>query len=161
MRFMKALYRRKLIENVNEEKRGSHKYLYSVESMKRHSTLGAISIIVLFMMASLPISHVHAEMVEQDIGIPWYPGSKQIPSCVPIGTDKNHLSFRNINLITSDSFKKVLVFYQEKLGKFSTSKSQASTKSALWNESTPKGYRIITLVETEEGTKITITKRTW
>jgi len=146
---------------VNEEKRGSHKYLYSVESMKRHSTLGAITIIVLFIMTSLPISHVHAEMVEQDIGLPWYPGSKQIPSCVPIGTDKNHLSFQNINLITSDSFKKVLVFYQEKLGKFSTSKSQASTKSALWNESTPKGYRIITLVETEEGTKITITKRTW
>jgi hypothetical protein len=100
-------------------------------------------------------------MVVQDMGIPWYPGSKQIPSCVPIGMDKNHLSFQNINLITSDSFKKVLVFYQEKLGKFSTSKSQASTKSALWNESTPKGYRIITLVETEEGTKITITKRTW
>lgn len=161
MRFMKALYRKKLIENVNEEKRGSHKYLYSVESMKRHSTLGTITILLLVIMAHLLISHVYAEMVEQEIGIPWYPGSKQIPSFVPTGTDKDQLSFRNINLITPDSFKKVLVFYQEKLGKFSTSKSQASTKSALWNESTPKGYRIITLVETEDGTRITITKRTW
>jgi hypothetical protein len=161
VRFMKALFRKKQVENVNEDKRASHKNLYSAETMKRHSTFGAIITLFLFIIISLPISHVQAEMVEQDIGIPWYPGSRQIPSCAPIGTDKNHPSFRNINLITPDSFKKVLFFYQEKIGKFSISKSQASTKSALWNESTPKGYRIITLVETEEGTKITITKRTW
>lgn len=112
-------------------------------------------------MCSLTIAYALAEMVEKEIGIPFYPGSKQIPSCAPIRADQDNLSFRNITLITSDSFKKVLTFYQKKLGRFSTSKSQALTKSALWNETTTKGYRIVTLIEAEEGTKITLTKRTW
>lgn len=100
-------------------------------------------------------------MLEKDIGIPLYPGSKQIPRCVSIKADQNFNSFQNITLITSDSFKKVLTFYQAKLGKFSTSKSQSFARSAFWNESTMKGYRIVTLIEAEEGTKITITKRIW
>ena len=135
-----------------------NKKSYAIESMKRHSSLG---LIIIFIISSLTISYAQAEMIEKDIGLPLYPGSKQIPSCVPIRADQNQPSFRNITLITSDSFKKVLAFYQEKLGKFSTSKSQTSAKSALWNESTSKGYRIVTLMEAEEGTKITITRRTW
>jgi len=120
-------------------------------------------LIALFLIisAALTITTVQAEIIEKDVGIPFYPGSKQTPNCVPLETDKNHQSFLNINLISSDNFKKVLAYYQEKLGKFSISKSQSSTKSAMWNESSPKGYRIVTLVETQEGTKITITKRIW
>jgi hypothetical protein len=129
--------------------------------MKRYPTPCVLIALFLFVSAALNITPVQAEIIEKDVGIPFYPGSKQIPDCVPLETDKNHQSFRNISLITSDNFKKVLAFYQEKLGKFPISKSQASTKSALWNESTPKGYRIVTLVETQEGTKITITKRIW
>ncbi len=126
--------------------------------MKKHPIL---SVIVILITSSCAIFYAHAEMAENDIGVPLYPGSRQIPSCVPSKTDQNYSSFRSITLITSDSFKKVLIFYQEKLGKFSTSKSQAFARSAFWNESTMKGYRIVTLIEAEEGTKITITKRIW
>lgn len=138
--------------------KASHERSYKLESMKSHSFL---IFIIIFVIYSLTISYVRAEITEKEIGVPLYPGSRQIPSCVPAKTDQNNSSFRNITLITSDSFKKVLTFYQEKLGKFSTSRSQFSSKSALWNESTPKGYRIVTLMEAEEGTKITITKRIW
>jgi hypothetical protein len=129
--------------------------------MKRYSIPCVLIALFLFISVALTITTVLAEIIEKDVGIPFYPGSKQTPNCVPLETDKNHQSFLNINLISSDNFKKVLAYYQEKLGKFSISKSQSSTKSALWNESTPKGYRIVTLVETQEGTKITITKRIW
>jgi hypothetical protein len=129
--------------------------------MNYHHMLFLIIAQIFLMATALTSLPAQAETAENNIGIPFYPGSKQIPNCAPLETNKNPQSFRNISLITSDNFKKVLVFYQEKLGKFSISKSQSSTKSALWNESTPKGYRIITLVETEEGTKITITKRIW
>jgi hypothetical protein len=129
--------------------------------MKRYSIPCVLIALFLFISAALTITTVQAEIIEKDVGIPFYPGSKQTPNCLPLETDKNHQSFLNINLISSDNFKKVLAYYQEKLGKFSISKSQASTKSALWNESSPKGYRIVTLVETQEGTKITITKRIW
>lgn len=117
--------------------------------------------LIFFTSTALTIISAQAEGIEKDLGILFYPGSKQIPNCVPLETDKDPQSFQNISLITSDNFKKVLVFYQEKLGKFSTSKFQALSKSALWNESTPKGYRIVSLLETQEGTKITITKRVW
>jgi hypothetical protein len=129
--------------------------------MKRYSIPCVLIALFLFISVALTITTVLAEIIEKDVGIPFYPGSKQTPNCVPLETEKNHQSFLNINLISSDNFKKVLAYYQEKLGKFSISKSQSSTKSALWNESTPKGYRIVTLVETQEGTKITITKRIW
>jgi hypothetical protein len=129
--------------------------------MKRYPTPCVLIALFLFVSTILTITPLQAEGIEKDVGIPFYPGSKQIPNCVPLETDRSHQTFQNINLITSDNFKKVLAFYQEKLGKFPISKSQASTKSALWNESTPKGYRIVTLVETQEGTKITITKRIW
>jgi hypothetical protein len=129
--------------------------------MKRYSIPCILIALFLFISDSLTITSVQAQIIEKDVGIPFYPGSKQTPNCVPFDTDKNHQSFLNINLISSDNFKKVLAYYQEKLGKFSISKSQSSTKSALWNESSPKGYRIVTLVETQEGTKITITKRIW
>jgi hypothetical protein len=129
--------------------------------MKRYSMPCVLIALFLFISTTLAITTVQAEIIEKDVGIPFYPGSKQAPNCVPLETDKNHQSFLNINLISSDNFKKVLAYYQEKLGKFSISKSQSYTKSALWNESTPKGYRIVTLVETQEGTKITITKRIW
>lgn len=115
----------------------------------------------IFILTAITILHAQPEALEKEVGIPFYPGSRQIPNCAPMDVDKEPKSFRNISLISSDSFKKVLLFYQEKLGKFSTSKSQSSTKSALWNESTPKGYRIVSLLETHEGTKITITKRIW
>jgi hypothetical protein len=104
---------------------------------------------------------LHAEEIEKDLGIPFYPGSRQDTNYAPLGVDKGGQSFRNINLITPDNFSKVLAFYQGRLGKFSIFKSQTSAKSALWNESNPQGYRILTLVGTQEGTKITITKRTW
>lgn len=136
----------------------SHERSYKLESVKSHSLL---IVIIIFAICSFTASYAKAETTEKEIGVPLYPGSRQIPSCVPVKTDQNNSSFRNITLITSDSFKKVLTFYQEKLGKFSSSKSQFSAKSALWNESTPKGYRIVTLMEAEEGTKITITKRIW
>jgi hypothetical protein len=129
--------------------------------MKRYSIPCVLIALFLFISVALTITTVLAEIIEKDVGIPFYPGSKQTPNCVPLETEKNHQSFLNINLISSDNFKKVLAYYQEKPGKFSISKSQSSTKSALWNESTPKGYRIVTLVETQEGTKITITKRIW
>jgi len=129
--------------------------------MKRYSIPCVLIALFLFTSAALTITTVQAEIIEKDVGIPFYPGSKQTPNCVALETDKNHQSFLNINLISSDNFKKVLAYYQEKLGKFSISKSQSSTKSAMWNESSPKGYRIVTLVETQEGTKITITKRIW
>jgi biopolymer transport protein ExbD len=129
--------------------------------MKRYSIPCVLIALFIFISAALTITTVQAEIIEKDVGIPFYPGSKQTPNCVPLETDKNHQSFLNINLISSDNFKKVLTYYQEKLGKFSISKSQSSTKSALWNESSPKGYRIVTLVETQDGTKITITKRIW
>lgn len=116
---------------------------------------------IFFILAALAILPAQAEVMEKEVGIPFYPGSQQIQNCVPLEAEKNKKSFHNVNLITSDSFKKVLAFYQEKLGKFSISKSQVSAKSALWNESTPKGYRIVNLVETQEGTRITITKRIW
>jgi biopolymer transport protein ExbD len=129
--------------------------------MKRYSIPCILIALFLFIATLITTDLLQAEGIEKDLGIPFYPGSKQTPNCVPLETDKNHQSFLNINLISSDNFKKVLAYYQEKLGKFSISKSQSSTKSALWNESTPKGYRIVTLVETQEGTKITITKRIW
>jgi len=138
--------------------KASHERSYKLESMKSHSFL---IVIIIFVICSLTVSYVKAEITEKEIGVPLYPGSRQIPSCVPVKTDQNNSSFRNITLITSDSFKKVLTFYQAKLGKFSTSKSQSFARSAFWNESTMKGYRIVTLIEAEEGTKITITKRIW
>ena len=107
--------------------------------MKRYSI--PCVLIALFLFISAALNHHHlfqAEIIEKDVGIPFYPGSKQTPNCVPLETDKNHQSFLNINLISSDNFKKVLAYYQEKLGKFSISKSQSSTKSALWNESSPE-----------------------
>lgn len=129
--------------------------------MKKYPKLCAFLALFLSITLVLIIIPVHAEITEKDIGIPFYPGSRQIPNCDPLVTEKNYQSFLNINFITSDSFKKVLVFYQEKLGKFSIFKSHASVKSALWTESVPKGYRIVNLVETHEGTRITITKRNW
>ena len=129
--------------------------------MKRYSKPCVFIALFLFIATLITTDLLQAEGIEKDLGIPFYPGSKQTPNCAPLETDKNHQSFRNVNLITSDSFKKVLAFYQDKLGKFSIFKSQSSTKSALWNESTPKGYRIVSLAETQEGTKITITKRIW
>jgi len=129
-----------------------------VKNLTKHP---AFFIIIIVAIYYLPISGVKADMHEKDIGIPLYPGSKQIPSCVSTKAGQNLISFQNITLITSDSFKKVLTFYQEKLGRFSTSKSQAFAKSAFWSESTAKGYRIVTLLEAGEGTKITITKRIW
>ena len=130
-------------------------------SIRKYHTLSILIAQVFFIATALAILPAQAEVIEKDVGIPFYPGSQKIQNCVPLETEQNHKSFRNINLVTSDSFKKVLAFYQEKLGKFSISKSQASAKSALWNESSPKGYRIVTLVETQEGTKITISKRIW
>ena len=130
-------------------------------SMKYYHALCVVLAQMFFIVTALTILPAQAEVDEKDAGIPFYPGSKQVANCIPLETDKAPQSFVNINLITSDNFKKVLVFYQEKLGKFSISKSQSSTKSAWWNESTPKGYRIVTIVETEEGTKITISKRIW
>ena len=129
--------------------------------MKRYSIPCVLIALFLFMTTLITTDLLQAEGIEKDLGIPFYPGSKQTPNYVPLETDTNHQSFLNINLISSDNFKKVLAFYQDKLGKFSIFKSQSSTKSALWNESTPKGYRIVTLVETQEGTKITISKRIW
>jgi hypothetical protein len=131
------------------------------ESMRNYCTLCILMVQIFFISTALAVLPAQAEVIEKDVGIPFYPGSQQIQNCVPLEAEQNHKSFRNINLVTSDGFKKVLAFYQEKLGKFSISKSQASAKSALWNESTPKGYRIVTLVESQEGTKITITKRIW
>ncbi|HOD79055.1 MAG: hypothetical protein KBH86_01485 [Syntrophorhabdus sp.] len=128
------------------------------KNIKAPSILG---IIIIFVIFSLTIPQIQAETIETDIGLPLYPGSKEIPDYIPVRTGQNHSSFQNITFITSDSFKKVLAFYQERLGKFSTSKPQTSAKSALWSESTAKGYRIVTLIEAEEGTKITITARTW
>lgn len=129
--------------------------------MKHHFTLHVLISLSLFTLITLANNPVRAEMGENDTGIPFYPGSIQVPDGVPLSTDRSLQSFLNINLVTQDTFKKVLLFYQERLGRFSIFKSQASPKSALWNESSPKGYRIVTLVETQEGTKITITKRNW
>jgi hypothetical protein len=117
---------------------------------------------VVFISTVITILPAQAQMLDKDMGgVPFYPGSRQIPNYTSVKADKNPQSFQNINLATSDGFKRVLNFYQEKLGKFSISKSQSVTKSAMWNESTPKGYRIVTLLETEEGTLITITRRVW
>ena len=109
------------------------------------------------------MTNVHAQngVFEKEVGIPFYPGSRQIPNYGAPDLDKDPQSFLNISLITPDSFKKVLTFYQDKLGKFSIFKSQTLTKSAIWNESTPRGYRIVTLVESENGTRITISRRVW
>lgn len=130
-------------------------------TMKYFQALCVLLAQFIFISTAMTTLHGQADLLEKDMGIPFYPGSRQIPNCDPVDMDKNQQSFFNISFTTSDSFKKVLSFYQEKLGKFSIFKSQSFTKSAMWNESTPKGYRIVTLVETQDGTKITITKRVW
>jgi hypothetical protein len=96
--------------------------------MKRYSIPCVLIALFLFITTLITTDLLQAEGIEKDLGIPFYPGSKQTPNYVPLETDTN---------------------------------PQSSTKSALWNESTPKGYRIVSLAETQEGTKITITKRIW
>lgn len=129
--------------------------------MKYYRALRVFIAQFIFISIAMTTLLAQVDLLEKDMGIPFYPGSRLIPGTGPLETDKNPQSFLNISFITSDNFKKVLSFYQEKLGKFSIFKSQSLTKSAMWNESTHKGYRIVTLVETEDGTKITITKRVW
>ena len=154
-RFMKALHHRKRMNNGDEKTSIPYKSFHD----KKHKGTFYTGYHHSFRLFNHPTSQ--AETIETDIGLPLYPGSKEIPDYIPVRTGQNHSSFQNITFITSDSFKKVLAFYQERLGKFSTSKPQTSAKSALWSESTAKGYRIVTLIEAEEGTKITITARTW
>lgn len=117
--------------------------------------------LTLFVSMVLCVLSATAEVTEQELGIPFYPSAKPVPGIVPSESVRNGQLFLNINLISPDSFRKVLLFYEERMGKFSIFKSQATAKSALWYESTPKGYRIITLVETNEGTKITLSRRIW
>lgn len=135
--------------------------MMAMKTMKYTPTLCILFLQTIFILTAMTNVHAQNGSLEKEVGIPFYPGSKQIPNYGALDLDKDPQSFLNISLITPDSFKKVLIFYQDKIGKFSIFKSQSLTKSAIWNESTPRGYRIVTIVESENGTKITISRRVW
>ncbi len=134
----------------------SYERSYKLERMKSHSFL---IFIIIFVIYSLTISYVRAEITEKEIGVPLYPDQGKSRVAFRQKQIKITLRFETSHSLL-EQLQKVLTFYQEKLGKFSTSRSQFSSKSALWNES-PQKVRIVTLMEAEEGTKITITKRIW
>lgn len=122
-----------------------------------------IALILLTSVAPFAILSSRAEdrTTAPAVIIPFYPGASLIPSHASSKENINGGAFQNVNLFVSEGFKKVLTYYQDKLGKFSIFGSHGSGRSALWHDSNNKGYRIVTLRETREGTAITITTRIW
>jgi hypothetical protein len=70
-----------------------------------------------------------------DIGLPMYPGAKVNPAYSPI----NAPQMKNIHILTSDPFEKVVAWYTQKLGKFDIDRQKKGTQ-ALWNKEAPDGF---------------------
>ncbi len=69
-----------------------------------------------------------------DMGFPMYPGAKVNPAFPPISAP--HM--KNIHILTSDPFEKVVAWYSQKLGKFDIDRQKKGTQ-ALWNKETDDG----------------------
>jgi hypothetical protein len=94
---------------------------------------------------------------DMDIGLPMYPGAKQDPANPPV----NAPHMKNLHLLTSDPFQKVLDWYTQKLGKFTVDPQKGGTQ-ALWDKKTPDGVVMtvtVTNIKVPPGqTKIVMTK---
>ena len=69
-----------------------------------------------------------------DIGLPMYPGAKVNPASPPI----NAPHMKNLHILSSDPFQKVLDWYTQKLGKFMIDPQKGGTQ-ALWSKETKDG----------------------
>jgi hypothetical protein len=67
-------------------------------------------------------------------GFHMYPGTKQDPAIPPV----NVPHVKNIYILTSGPFEKVVEWYSQKLGKFQV-EHQKDGKQALWDKMTPEG----------------------
>ena len=98
---------------------------------------------------------------DQGIGLPIYPGAKQDPEHPPINTP----NFKNIHVLTSDPFDKVVKWYSQKLGEFDVDETPKKGKTqALWNKETGDGVlrtATISTINTPAGqVSITLVKMT-
>lgn len=93
----------------------------------------------------------------QDMGLPIYPGAKQDPANPPI----NAPHMKNLHILSSDPFEKVLDWYSQKLGKFTTDPQKGGIQ-ALWSKKNNDGVVMtvtISNINSPPGqTKITMTK---
>src|SRR3972149_11227277 len=76
------------------------------------------------------VDWANAAPSEKDLGLPIYPGTKPDPKYPSL--DKPQL--KNIHLLTSDPFDKVVEWYRQKLGRFRVTKTPNRGNHALWRE---------------------------
>lgn len=88
-------------------------------------------------------SKATAAVGDQDLGLPVYPGATQDPEYPPINAP--HL--KNLHILTSDPFDKVVEWYSQKLGPFDIDKQQKGSQ-AMWNKETPDGFFMTATITT-------------
>lgn len=71
----------------------------------------------------------------QDLGFPIYPGAKQDPESPPVNAP--HL--KNLHILTSDPFEKVVAWYSQKFGPFDIDKQKGGSQ-AMWHKETKDGF---------------------
>lgn len=95
--------------------------------------------------------------VNIDIGLPMYPGATVNPAYPPI----NESHTKNIHILTSDPFEKVVAWYTKKLGKFDIDRQKKGTQ-AMWDKETNDGFFITVIISNMNApagkVEITMTK---
>lgn len=95
---------------------------------------------------------------EADLGVPFYPGSKDTPSSMKI-TSNGKTAFSSMRTTTDDP-SKVLDFYTQKLGKPDSTATTGQMATASWGANGPKPTAII--ASSEKGVtniQITVTQK--
>ena len=80
-------------------------------------------------------SKATAAVGDQGLGLPLYPGATQDPEYPPI----NAPHIKNLHILTSDPFDKVVEWYSQKLGPFDIDKQKGGSQ-AMWNKKTQDGF---------------------
>ena len=88
-------------------------------------------------------SKATAAVGDQGLGLPLYPGATQDPEYPPI----NAPHMKNLHILTSDPFDKVVEWYSQKLGPFDIDKQQGGSQ-AMWNKETQDGFFMTATITT-------------
>lgn len=88
-------------------------------------------------------SKATAAVGDLGLGFPIYPGATQDPEYPPI----NEPQIKNLHVLTSDPFDKVVEWYSQKLGPFDID-NQKEGSQALWNKETPDGFFMTATIST-------------
>lgn len=86
-------------------------------------------------------SEATAQQATQDEGFPIYPGAVEDPENPPV----NAPHMKNIHVVTSDPFDKVVEWYSQKLGPFDVERQEKGSQ-AMWSKDMGGGVVMTTTI---------------